>query len=115
MAAPIASICRRAKRAPAVRPTTPSICSTHGLNQACQDFSETELGNFTPCVAAINAWNRIAISFRAVHPTHWKGAARRHNRKSAAIARPGSIAAFQWEAREIGGLSVDILRDRGKT
>ena len=31
--------------------------------------------NLTVCVAAINGWNRVAISFRAVHPTHWKGAA----------------------------------------
>jgi AhpD family alkylhydroperoxidase len=44
-------------------------------DQARQYFSETELVNLTLCVAAINAWNRIAISFRAVHPTHWKGAA----------------------------------------
>jgi nitroreductase len=29
----------------------------------------------TLCIAAIDAWNRIAISFRAVHPIHWKGAA----------------------------------------
>jgi AhpD family alkylhydroperoxidase len=44
-------------------------------DQARQHFSETELVKLTLCVAAINAWNRIAISFRAVHPTHWKGAA----------------------------------------
>jgi AhpD family alkylhydroperoxidase len=44
-------------------------------DQARQYFSEMELVNLTLCVAAINAWNRIAISFRAVHPTHWKGAA----------------------------------------
>ena len=43
--------------------------------QARQHFSETELVNLTLCIAAINAWNRVAISFRAVHPTHWKGAA----------------------------------------
>ena len=42
-------------------------------DRARQYFSETELVNLTLCVAAINAWNRIAISFRAVHPTHWKG------------------------------------------
>jgi AhpD family alkylhydroperoxidase len=42
-------------------------------DQARQHFSETELVNLTLCVATINAWNRIAISFRAVHPTHWKG------------------------------------------
>jgi alkylhydroperoxidase family enzyme len=44
-------------------------------DQARQHFSETEPVNLTLCVAAINAWNRVAISFRAVHPTHWKGAA----------------------------------------
>ena len=43
--------------------------------QARQHFSETELVNLTVCIAAINAWNRIAIGFRSVHPTHWKGAA----------------------------------------
>jgi AhpD family alkylhydroperoxidase len=44
-------------------------------DQARQHFSKTELVNLTLCVTAINAWNRIAISFRAVHPTHWKGPA----------------------------------------
>jgi alkylhydroperoxidase family enzyme len=43
-------------------------------DQAREQFSETELVNLTLCVAATNAWNRIAISFWAVHPTHWKGA-----------------------------------------
>ena len=43
-------------------------------DQARQQFSETELVNLTLRVAAINARNRIAISCRAVHPTHWKGA-----------------------------------------
>jgi AhpD family alkylhydroperoxidase len=37
---------------------------------ARQQFSETELVNLTLCVAAINAWNRMAISFRSVHPIH---------------------------------------------
>jgi AhpD family alkylhydroperoxidase len=31
-------------------------------------FSEEELVKLTVAIAAINAWNRIAISFRAVHP-----------------------------------------------
>jgi alkylhydroperoxidase family enzyme len=44
-------------------------------DQARQHFFETELVNLTLCVAAINAWNRIAVGFRTVHPTHWKGAA----------------------------------------
>ena len=37
--------------------------------EARRHFSETELVNLTVAVAAINAWNRLAISFRAVHPT----------------------------------------------
>jgi alkylhydroperoxidase family enzyme len=44
-------------------------------DQVRQHFSETELVKLTLCVATINAWNRVAISFRAVHPMHWKGAA----------------------------------------
>ena len=32
-------------------------------------FSEEELVKLTVAVAAINAWNPIAISFRAVHPS----------------------------------------------
>src|ERR1700757_1835341 len=31
-------------------------------------FSEEEVVKLTVAIAAINAWNRIAISFRAVHP-----------------------------------------------
>ena len=42
-------------------------------DQARAQFSEAELVNLTLCVAAINAWNRVAISFRAVHPTKTKG------------------------------------------
>jgi hypothetical protein len=42
-------------------------------DRARRYFSGTELVNPTLCVAAIKAWSRIAISFRAVHPTHWKG------------------------------------------
>ncbi len=48
---------------------------TASTTKRVSNFSETELVNLTLCVAAINAWNRVAISFRAVHPTHWKGAA----------------------------------------
>jgi alkylhydroperoxidase family enzyme len=36
--------------------------------EARRHFSEQELVNLTVAIAAINAWNRIAISFRAVHP-----------------------------------------------
>ena len=35
---------------------------------ARQQFDEGELLELTLLVATINAWNRIAISFRAVHP-----------------------------------------------
>ena len=37
--------------------------------EARRHFSETELVNLTVAIAAINAWNRLAISFRSVHPT----------------------------------------------
>ena len=36
--------------------------------EARHQFSEEELVKLTVAVGAINAWNRIAISFRAVHP-----------------------------------------------
>ncbi len=36
--------------------------------EARQQFSEAELVNLTIAVATINTWNRVAISFRAVHP-----------------------------------------------
>jgi alkylhydroperoxidase family enzyme len=32
------------------------------------NFSEAETVNLTMPIATINAWNRLAISFRAVHP-----------------------------------------------
>jgi AhpD family alkylhydroperoxidase len=35
---------------------------------ARRHFSEEELVKLTVAVATINAWNRISISFRAVHP-----------------------------------------------
>jgi AhpD family alkylhydroperoxidase len=38
-------------------------------------FSEAEMVNLTMLVGAINAWNRIAISFRAVPPVKVKAAA----------------------------------------
>ena len=39
------------------------------------EFSDTELANLTVLIATINAWNRIAIGFRAVHPVKVKVAA----------------------------------------
>jgi AhpD family alkylhydroperoxidase len=44
-------------------------------DEARRHFSETELVNLTVTVTAINAWNRMAISFRAVHPTKAEKAA----------------------------------------
>jgi AhpD family alkylhydroperoxidase len=34
-------------------------------------FSEKEAADLTWLVAAINAWNRVAIAFRAPPPDHW--------------------------------------------
>jgi AhpD family alkylhydroperoxidase len=36
--------------------------------EVCKGFSEAEIVKLTMLVATINAWNRIAISFRSVHP-----------------------------------------------
>jgi len=38
-------------------------------------FSETEAVNLTTLIGAINAWNRIAIGFRAIHPVRRAAAA----------------------------------------
>ena len=49
------------------------VSQTHALNDVYAElrgqFSEEELVTLTVAVAAINAWNRIAISFLAVHPS----------------------------------------------
>src|SRR5256885_15287619 len=37
-------------------------------------FSETEAVNLTVLIGAINAWNRVAIGFRAIHPVKVKAA-----------------------------------------
>jgi AhpD family alkylhydroperoxidase len=37
-------------------------------------FSEAETVNLTMLIGAINAWNRLAISFRAIHPVRAKAA-----------------------------------------
>ena len=48
------------------------ISQTHAPDAAFdelrQSFSEAEIVELTLLVATINAWNRIAISFRSVHP-----------------------------------------------
>jgi AhpD family alkylhydroperoxidase len=38
-------------------------------------FSEAEAVNLTVLIGAINAWNRVAIGFRAIHPVRAKAAA----------------------------------------
>ena len=38
-------------------------------------FSESEAVNLTMLIGAINAWNRVAIGFRSVHPVAKKAAA----------------------------------------
>jgi AhpD family alkylhydroperoxidase len=43
--------------------------------QVRAQFSDAELVNLTMLVGAINAWNRISISFRAVPPVKVKAAA----------------------------------------
>src|SRR5262245_55713745 len=37
-------------------------------------FSESEAVNLTVLIGAINAWNRVAIGFRAIHPVKAKAA-----------------------------------------
>ncbi|HLZ64816.1 MAG TPA: carboxymuconolactone decarboxylase family protein [Aliidongia sp.] len=52
---------------------TTLIAKTHSpdtvYEQARKHFDEGELVKLTMLIATINAWNRIAISFRSVHPT----------------------------------------------
>jgi AhpD family alkylhydroperoxidase len=55
------------------------ISETHAPDDAYNDvraqFSEAETANLTMLIATINAWNRLAISFRAVPPVRAKAAA----------------------------------------
>jgi alkylhydroperoxidase family enzyme len=55
------------------------ISQTHAPDDVYNDvraqFSEAETVNLTMLIAAINAWNRLAISFRAVPPVRAKAAA----------------------------------------
>src|SRR5882762_2839496 len=52
------------------------IAETHAPDDLYEDvraqFSEAETVNLTMLIGAINAWNRIAISFRAIHPAKAK-------------------------------------------
>ena len=54
------------------------ISETHAPDDLYEDvraqFSEAETVNLTMLIATINAWNRLAISFRAVHPVKAKAA-----------------------------------------
>jgi alkylhydroperoxidase family enzyme len=54
------------------------ISETHAPDDVYEEvraqFSETETVNLTMLVATINAWNRIAISFRLVPPVKTKAA-----------------------------------------
>ena len=43
--------------------------------QVRAQFSEEETVNLTMLIATINAWNRLAIAFRAVHPVKAKASA----------------------------------------
>ena len=55
------------------------IAETHApddLYEAMRaQFSESEAVNLTVLIGAINAWNRVAIGFRAIHPVKAKAAA----------------------------------------
>ena len=55
------------------------ISETHAPDQDYEamraQFSETEAVNLTVLIGAINAWNRVAIGFRSVHPVAKKAAA----------------------------------------
>jgi AhpD family alkylhydroperoxidase len=49
------------------------IAETHAPDEAWEavhaEFSEAEIVKLTVLIGTINTWNRIAIGFRAVHPT----------------------------------------------
>src|ERR1700742_2185518 len=55
------------------------ISETHAPDDVYQEvraqFSESDTVNLTMLIATINAWNRIAISFRSVPPVRAKAAA----------------------------------------
>ena len=54
------------------------IADTHAPDDLYEElrahFSEPEMVNLTMLIGAINAWNRIAISFRAIHPVKARAA-----------------------------------------
>ena len=55
------------------------IAETHAPDEDYEamraQFSESEAVNLTMLIGAINAWNRVAIGFRAIHPVKAKAAA----------------------------------------
>ena len=55
------------------------ISETHAPDDVYESvraqFSESEAVNLTMLIGAINAWNRVAIGFRAIHPVKAKAAA----------------------------------------
>jgi AhpD family alkylhydroperoxidase len=55
------------------------IAETHAPDEVYdrvrKEFNEEELVKLTTLIATINAWNRIAISFRSIHPTTKSAAA----------------------------------------
>lgn len=55
------------------------IAETHApddvYEQIRAQFSDEETVNLTMLIGAINAWNRIAIAFRAIHPVKVKASA----------------------------------------
>jgi AhpD family alkylhydroperoxidase len=54
------------------------VAQTHVRDSAyedvCEHFDDEELVKLTLLVAMINVWNRIALSFRSVHPVDAKAA-----------------------------------------
>ena len=54
------------------------IHETHAPDEVYEEvrrhFSEQELVDLTLAIATINVWNRMAISFRSVHPVRAKAA-----------------------------------------
>jgi AhpD family alkylhydroperoxidase len=52
------------------------IAETHAPDDVYEamraQFSESEAVNLTMLIGAINAWNRVAIGFRAIHPVKAK-------------------------------------------
>jgi len=49
------------------------VAETHAPDESWEavraEFSEAEIVKLTVLIGTINLWNRIAISFRAIHPT----------------------------------------------